>query len=114
MQIPRIHFTIRRAMLVVAVIALAFGILRYWQARQYYLQKAADHEGFRAFILMSPDSIRHWEDRWTEQRLGRPAQYPWPAGPPFVPTMAKYHDDMRRKYERAARFPWLPVAPDPL
>ena len=24
-----------------------------------------------------------------------------------------YHDLMHRKYDRAARYPWLPVAPDP-
>ena len=26
---------------------------------------------------------------------------------------ADYHGTMRRKYERAARYPWLAVAPDP-
>ena len=26
---------------------------------------------------------------------------------------AHYHGQMRRKYERAARYPWLTVAPDP-
>ena len=26
---------------------------------------------------------------------------------------ADYHGAMRRKYERAARYPWLPVEPDP-
>jgi len=25
-----------------------------------------------------------------------------------------YHREMERKYTRAARYPWLPVAPDPL
>ena len=65
-------------------------------------------------MLNSGDSIRYWEYRWTDQRQGRSAEYPWPAGPPFVPAVTKYHDDMRIKYERAARHPWLPVAPDPL
>jgi hypothetical protein len=27
--------------------------------------------------------------------------------------VATYHDDLRRKYSRAAWFPWLPVEPDP-
>ncbi len=27
--------------------------------------------------------------------------------------LAKYHYDMARKYEHAARYPWLPVEPDP-
>lgn len=25
----------------------------------------------------------------------------------------EWHESMRRKYERAARYPWLPVGPDP-
>jgi hypothetical protein len=28
-------------------------------------------------------------------------------------TLANYHGRLRRKYERAARYPWLPIAPDP-
>ena len=27
--------------------------------------------------------------------------------------MAAYHRELRIKYERAARYPWLPVEPDP-
>ncbi len=114
MKLPRIQFTVRRVMVVVALAALAFGINRYWAARQHYLEKAAMHAGFRAYVLMSPDSIRYWENRWTDQRLGKPARYPWPAKPPFVPAMLEYHDEMRLKYEQAARYPWLAVAPDPL
>jgi hypothetical protein len=114
MKLPRIRFTVRRLMVVVALAALAFGIYRYWAARQRYLEKAAMHASFRAYVLNSSDSIRYWEYRWRDQRLGKPASYPWPAGPPFVPAMVEYHDEMRLKYEKAARYPWLPVAPDPL
>lgn len=33
--------------------------------------------------------------------------------PPRGADLAAYHRGMRLKYERAARYPWLPVAPDP-
>ena len=113
MKIPRIRFTVRRMMVAVAVLALAFGIARLWWARQRYLEKAAGHASFRAYLLRSPENIKHWEERWTSGREGKPARYPWPAGPPFVPAIAEYHEAMRLKYERAARYPWLSVAPDP-
>jgi hypothetical protein len=29
------------------------------------------------------------------------------------PRLAAYQADLRRKYEHAARYPWLPVEPDP-
>jgi hypothetical protein len=83
-------------MVAVASAAVVFAIVRYWNARQYYLERAATHASFRANVLLTADSIRYWEARWTDQRLGRGAQYPWPAGPPFVPAMAKYHDEMRQ------------------
>jgi hypothetical protein len=114
MPIPRIRMTVRRLMVIVAAVALALGTFRLCQLRQRYLEKAANHASFRAYVLNSPESIQHWEYRWTDNRQGHPAKYPWPAGPPFVPAMTDFHDEMRLKWERAARMPWLPVEPDPL
>ncbi len=31
----------------------------------------------------------------------------------FAQLSTEYHKFLRLKYERAARYPWLPVAPDP-
>ncbi|MGO9465485.1 MAG: hypothetical protein ACLQIB_53385 [Isosphaeraceae bacterium] len=112
MSLPRVRFTVRRMMVAVALVGLAFWIVRLWAARQLYLEKAAWHAGYGASVLRSPDTIAYWESRWTDQRHGKPARYPWPGGPPFVPAMAKYHDAMRIKYERAARYPWLHIEPD--
>jgi hypothetical protein len=111
MRLPRM--TTRRWMIVVAVAALVVGFIRLWTLRHLYLEKAANHASFRAHVLRTPESTAYWENRWTDQRRGLPARYPWPAGPPFVPAMGEYHDAMRIKYERAARYPWLPVEPDP-
>ncbi len=66
MKLPRIRFSTRRMMVVVAVAALAIWIVRLWALRQHYLEKAANHAGFRAYVLNSADSIRHWEYRWTD------------------------------------------------
>jgi hypothetical protein len=43
----------------------------------------------------------------------------WGPATPDVPIMqahyrrSEYFEALQRKYERAARYPWLPVAPDP-
>jgi hypothetical protein len=34
-------------------------------------------------------------------------------GSNFASPYFTYHSQMRAKYERAARYPWLPVEPDP-
>jgi hypothetical protein len=113
MKLPRVQLTVRRLIVAVALVALLLGAARLWALRQLYLERAAGHAGFRALVLRSPQDIQYWESRWTDRRAGRPARYPWPAGPPFVPAIARYHDDMKVKYERAAARPWLPVGSDP-
>ncbi len=113
MRLPRVRFTVRRMMIAVAVVARSVRDRSPLGVAQLYLEKAADHAGFRALVLRSPETIAYWESRWTAQREGLPAKYPWPSGTPFVPAMARYYDAMRIKYEQAARYPWLPIAPDP-
>ena len=113
MKIPRISFTVRRMMVAVAVVALAFAIVHLWSLRQLYLKMAAQHGGISALRDRTPEDIAFWEARLTAQHEGLPASDPWPGGHPLVPSMARYHEAMRLKYERAARYPWLPVAPDP-
>jgi hypothetical protein len=32
---------------------------------------------------------------------------------PIEPALVRYHSEMAEKYKRAARYPWMPVSPDP-
>ena len=100
MRIPRVRFTVRGMMVAVAVFALlsASGQLRerYEGLRDRYelmgvmhaaheiLERDGGVDVFSGFGLVKPNAQR-----------------------------AAYHAEMRRKYERAARSPWLPVEPDP-
>ena len=89
MKIPR--FTIRRLMIAVAVVGLIAGVL-------------IDRE--RRFREMAD---RHWK-LWLEN--------PASVVDSRIPNEAharqsEHHRAMREKYERASRYPWLPVAPDP-
>jgi hypothetical protein len=100
MRLPRTRFTIRRMMVVVAVFALLLGAVAIVR-RQAHLQRLADYHAKMAWQLQSSHGtvIR-------------------PNGAfvhvPLTPQrLADYHEDLARKYERAARYPWLPVEPDP-
>jgi hypothetical protein len=110
-RLPRM--TTRRMMLAVLLVASLLGGTRLWVLSRHYLELARDHETRRREILRSPDDVVYWEARWTDQREGFGAAYPWPAGPPFVPAITAYHAAMRDKWGRAASRPWLPVEPDP-
>src|SRR5687767_14175738 len=41
MKLPRMRFTVRRMMVVVAIVAILFGAERMWRKRQAYLERAA-------------------------------------------------------------------------
>ena len=114
MRVPGVRFTMRGLLILVALVAFLVWSARLWMLRQIYLEVAAGYAFRNAQVTGSPQSIVLWEDRWTSQRVGKPAEYPWPDGPPFVPAISKYYGAMQAKYERAARLPWLAVAPDPL
>lgn len=97
MRMPRV--TIRRAMLLVVIIAMALAVVarrsRFLELSEYHRAHAGtptaitessrtyfavEHaDGTRDFI----SSRRHW-----------------------------WHVSLQEKYERAARYPWLPVEPD--
>jgi hypothetical protein len=82
------RFTVRRLMVAVAIIGAALGVT----------------------------IERHDRFRWTASRhRGQVPILPRikPVGMEAkVWRLYKWHESMARKYEHAARYPWLPVAPD--
>jgi hypothetical protein len=100
MRVPRVRFTIARTMVVVAVIAVLLGAVAMLR-RRAYLRKLADYHA---------EAARHI--RFDHGSIIRPdGAYVHIAVAP--PRLADYHEDLAGKYERAARYPWLPVEPDP-
>ena len=91
MRLPRMRFTVRRMMAVVALVALGFA---------------------------SPSLKRQWSD-WGREYEAEAVRYRWFAwdrrqgGSDLDRRKAAYYDRMAEKYERAARYPWLSVPPDP-
>src|SRR5262245_6341618 len=110
MRLPR--FTTRRLMVLVAMVALCLSgglwTARMLRERDRRLQRAALHSrGLAAIALESARgqaSLRRFPrpdgEQSTHDFLRR--NRPWIA----------YHEGMRAKYLRAARYPWLPVGPD--
>ena len=97
MRLPRM--TTRRWIVAVAVIGLMLGgtieayRLAYRLRRRYddFLDRAQWHSGF----------VFDWNARWRKNESDATVR------------RINYHAEMARKYEHAARYPWLPVAPDP-
>jgi hypothetical protein len=97
MKVPRFRLSIRRMMIVVAIVAACFWGSASIRRRGRF-----------------SDMARIWGN--TEAALCETAQgsVPGPHGDPaYNRVLAEYSGKMRMKYERAARYPWLPVEPDP-
>jgi hypothetical protein len=99
-RLPRPRFSLRWLMVAVAVVALGVAAVRWMRSMDAlsadYQRRALSHRIKAAddysLILRSPDDPR------ARARLER---------------RKAYRSAMAEKWNRAALFPWLPVAPDP-
>jgi hypothetical protein len=102
MRLPRM--TTWRWMVAVAVVGLlmgaAIGGVRLKQRRDLFLALGTNHAqqeahyGREMLIRVEPDTHLVVQEY-------------------VCPGHVDYHARLARKYERAARYPWLPVEPDP-
>jgi hypothetical protein len=90
MRLPRARFTVRRMMVVVAVAGVALQGARLAGLSLRYRRLAESYAGWGRWPRKSSEEARARERR----------------------KVAWAHA-LARKYERAARAPWLPVEPDP-
>jgi hypothetical protein len=101
-KVPRIRFTTHRTLIVVAVIAASLGALMEYNRLK---RLSRDYMGMVVQSRASDVCIRN--GTMTYIFRDKPA-----STPPPNPQEADYYAGLAAKYERAARFPWLPVAPD--
>lgn len=91
---PRRWFQFRLSTLLVLVALSAVGA-DYWRRRSLLLSRALEHQHRAQRYHESAISASLLDHI---QELGQ---------------LMQHHHNLRDKYERAASFPWLPVAPDP-
>jgi len=119
MRLPRVQFTINRVMLAVAVVALIIGGSRIVLLRDSY-QKAAAHFAITENLYRSLQrfaveqgtaeeelALAFGEKVSVENRKQRAAEVR------AFQQQIEYYAALRRKYQRSAARPWVPVDPDP-
>jgi hypothetical protein len=102
MRLHRLWFTVRRLMLVVALAAVSVWGVKMWRVSREYARRAQsykDSEWLEKGILVH--RVAQGELAGYHALLSQHKQ------------RAAYYAAQARKYERAARYPWLPVEPDP-
>ena len=98
MQLPRPRFTVRRLMVAVAVTGVVLGV---WRRREHFLERARYYADASSMPCSLPpetdtDAFREWEKHQEHQR-----------------KRVEHFDQLRLKYERAARFPFHSVEAAP-
>jgi hypothetical protein len=96
MPVPRARFTVRRLMVAVAIIALALGV--------YCWTTLLRDRAARCRRLAVGYEID--EQLYGDPRIG-------PPDPAARAVIVRHVAGLRRKYDRAARYPWLPIERDP-
>jgi hypothetical protein len=143
MRRPRVRFTVRRLMVAVAVVAIGFWGLALVRVSQDYRQRASIAEGAEraADVLENTSHQSAWAIDLEADRIERDRangllvdvvllETPERSLDSVVARMRtkatlsardaarygrirRYGAYLKQKYRRAARYPWLPVAPDP-
>ena len=99
MPLPRVRFTVRRLMVAVAIAGLIWGSGLFILRRSERFRWLERHHDMRTshHIITTPYYTALWNG----------------VGERVSPGKARWHVEMARKYDFAARFPFLPVPPDP-
>ena len=115
MKLPKPHFTVRRLMLIVAVVAVVLSgekLRRAWRDRSLKAAEyAAEAESWSVDAARIQDMTAASRARGDVASLKRVAYLE-----EVVRSDRRLEGIYREKasrYARAARYPWLPVAPDP-
>ncbi len=103
MRIPRVRFTVRGLMALVALVCLALGFALYLREKSATLS-----------VGYAVRADRHWH-RMYDLRMYDLSMALYPGAGSGTASAARiaHHKAMEAKYRRAARYPWLPVVPDP-
>ena len=98
--------TTRRWMIAVAVVGLlmatALSGYRLKQRRDHFLSRAQLHKQNAAFLMQVCETNRIIRTHWSQDDYLS-----------ALSRIRSYQAAMAAKYRHAARYPWLPVEPDP-
>lgn len=126
MRLPRLRYTLRTLLVLVVLVAVAFGVDGLRRRRAGFLQKSAQYARLEksslSMIAVSEERIadlklriedygaRGREDVVREAN-GMLSEAAWALETDR--QEAAYYGGLRRKYERAASRPWVTLEPDP-
>jgi hypothetical protein len=133
MRLPRVQFKVRGLLAAVAIAAVVMGAERLLARRGRALGLRSQHEvhargrlelaeSFAATAARNESEAKRMRDAARDQSDERFISFALACESQAtvqrseerrLRALARYHDVLRRKYEQAARHPWLQIDPDP-
>jgi hypothetical protein len=119
MRVPRLRFTVRRMMIVVAIVGVIAGVEAIRQRRESFRSRMTYHAGQLQGIADENEPWNHdeWKRCWYPE-YGTPRESPPPSASQREAYSENrkqhiaYHEWMYWKYRLASKRPWLSVSPD--
>lgn len=121
-MIPKPRFTVRRLMLLVAVVALGFGGWGAWVRYRAMMALGEDYRRramyYSAFANFSGGELSEYEQGLAEKKKDPESNPGWTLER-FEKAAAgerrifQHYQAMAKKYDQAALSPWIPIDPDP-
>jgi hypothetical protein len=108
------HFTLRALMIVVALASLAAWGYVLWRQSAEFAARAREHEEGRSLCDINLAFVIGRTQGRQSARLSASARAELEAKRARLEQWVHYEQRMYLKYRRAARFPWLPISPDPV
>jgi hypothetical protein len=97
MRMPRVRFMVRQLMIAAAVVAVLMAVVVGLKHRTAHLKRLSRWQSGEA---------NRWELLLTESSVNGPLTS-------AILDKVHWHDAMAARFERAARFPWLPIEAAP-
>lgn len=101
---PRLRISLRCLMVAVLVAGIAFWAIRLTRLSSRYREQAAHHSNELMYVW----NICCFDDLKTEASRRRHAEHL-----AFSRRREADHVALKAKYDRASRYPWLSLVPDP-
>ena len=110
MRLPQIRITTRRWMVAVAVVALLMGAGLGLGRRSRRFARLSEHHANAALEhFHTVMALGGWPPQLQDLSLAELARVRIVYR---VRALVNYHSALTQEYDRAARYPWLPVEPD--
>ncbi len=117
LKLPEPRFTVRRLMVVVAVLALGYSLVNWFVLHQKFQMTAIIHDEKQKTMALELNNLERFPPEYAPSSVSPRKRLELMALDQLRVARWRrqidYHAKMKEKYDRAASHPWNSLTPDP-